>query len=156
MYPEDSSSGTEKRLKPDYEPSIGTANATTNTSVASTMSGPDCGGLNQSTTNVSSSTTPAVRERNRAAAWRYRHKMQTQIQGLEAKEEEVTSRRRSLIAYADQLRGEVFDLKNRVMEHANCDFRPIQNYLSREVGQGWGLQNQNELGYGPVSFPGMG
>lgn len=150
MYPEDPDPSSKKRVKLSSQPSAernaaGLANESTT---------PD--GLDRSAANTGSSTTPAIRARNRAAAWRYRHKIQTQIQELEAKEAEVTLKHRSLVASLDQLREGVFDLKNMVFKHAHCDFPPIQHYLSIEMGQTWIPQVQNELGAGPSSFPGTG
>lgn len=71
-----------------------------------------------------------VRTRNKAAATRYRLKIQNTVDRMEAEEREASLRRHALLACADRLRGEVNSLKTEVMQHANCGCPPISGYIS--------------------------
>lgn len=75
------------------------------------------------------------RDRNRAAASRYRAKTQAAFAQLEVEEREVSERRQSLLASASRLRDEVFQLKNELLRHADCDCPLIQGYLSHAAKQ---------------------
>ncbi|GAB1310600.1 Transcription factor atf21 [Madurella fahalii] len=75
------------------------------------------------------------RDRNRAAASRYRAKTQAAFAQLEAEEREASERHRSLLACAGRLRDEVFQLKNELLRHADCDCPFIQAYLSQAARQ---------------------
>ncbi|KAL2021628.1 hypothetical protein VTK56DRAFT_6981 [Thermocarpiscus australiensis] len=99
------------------------------------------------------SSNPDVQARNRAAASRYRAKTQAAFAQLEAEEREVSVRRQSLLAAADRLRGEVFQLKNELLRHADCDCPLIRDYLSHAAQQACaGLG----LGLGPGSLGSLG
>lgn len=71
-----------------------------------------------------------ARDRNRAAASRYRAKTQAALAQLEASEREARLRRQVLLARAGRLRDEVFALKNELLRHAGCDCPLIRGYLS--------------------------
>ncbi|KAK4171385.1 hypothetical protein QBC36DRAFT_305330 [Triangularia setosa] len=62
-------------------------------------------------------------------------KIQAAAAQLEANEQEVSERRRSLLEGAGQLREEVFNLKNEVLKHAGCDCPLIQAYLQHAARQ---------------------
>ncbi|KAK0656886.1 hypothetical protein B0T16DRAFT_385518 [Cercophora newfieldiana] len=71
-----------------------------------------------------------VRARNKTAASRYRAKTQTAIAMLEAKEENVSTRRQELMDCAAQLHEEIFYLKNEVLRQASCGCPLIAGYLT--------------------------
>lgn len=71
-----------------------------------------------------------IRTRNKAAATRYRLKIQNTVDRMEAEEREASLRRQALLACADRLRGEVNSLKTEVMQHANCGCPHISGYIS--------------------------
>lgn len=71
-----------------------------------------------------------VRTRNKAAATRYRLKIQNTVDRMEAEEREASLHRQALLAYADRLRGEVNSLKTEVMQHAKCGCPHISGYIS--------------------------
>lgn len=71
-----------------------------------------------------------TRARNKAAATRYRVKIQKTVDRVEAEEREASLRRQALLACADRLRGEVNSLKTEVMQHANCGCPHISGYIS--------------------------
>jgi hypothetical protein len=74
---------------------------------------------------------PTIQARNRAAASRYRAKTQAAFAQLEAEEREASVRNQSLLACAGQLRDEVFQLKNELLRHADCECPLIRGYLER-------------------------
>ncbi|KAK4672634.1 hypothetical protein QC763_104790 [Podospora pseudopauciseta] len=76
-----------------------------------------------------------LRSRNRQAAIRYRVKTQAAASRLEAEEQEISSRRKSLLTSVGQLREEVYNLKNEVLKHADCDCPLIQAYLAHAARQ---------------------
>lgn len=73
------------------------------------------------------------RQRNRAAATRYRHRVQSQIKTLEEEVEAVANERQSLVVCLEKLREEAYILKLELMRHANCDCPLIQDRLSRDI-----------------------
>nr|CDP22804.1 Putative protein of unknown function [Podospora anserina S mat+] len=76
-----------------------------------------------------------LRFRNRQAAIRYRVKTQAAAAQLEAEEQEISSRRKSLLTSVGQLKDEVYNLKNEVLKHADCDCPLIQAYLAHAARQ---------------------
>ncbi|KAL2139971.1 hypothetical protein VTI28DRAFT_4448 [Corynascus sepedonium] len=73
------------------------------------------------------------RRQKREAAARYRKKAQDLLDKLEAEEKRVRSEHRFLSVCADRLREELFNLKNEVLRHSDCDCPWIQGYLSYAV-----------------------
>ncbi|KAK1757103.1 hypothetical protein QBC47DRAFT_174960 [Echria macrotheca] len=71
-----------------------------------------------------------LRVRNRAAATRYRNRIQALGDKLEVEERQVEAERQYLLACANQLRGEVLHLRNEVLQHSGCGCPVIENYLS--------------------------
>lgn len=74
---------------------------------------------------------PTIQARNRAAASRYRAKTQAAFAQLEAEEHDASARNQTLLACAGQLRDEVFQLKNELLRHADCECPLIRGYLER-------------------------
>ena len=83
-----------------------------------------------------------IRARNKAAAVRYRAKMQAGIEKAELEEHEAEFRHSGLVARASQLREEVLQLKNELLAQASCGCPLIQGYLSNAAcnlyASGWG------------------
>ncbi|KAK0667325.1 hypothetical protein QBC41DRAFT_228770 [Cercophora samala] len=105
----------------------------------------------EGTTGGGGSGSGNLRTRNRQAAIRYRVKTQAAAAQLEAEEQEISLRRKTLLANAGQLREEVYYLKNEVLKHADCDCPLIQAYLAHAAQQVYsGLKG------GPVPPPGGG
>ncbi|KAK5661864.1 hypothetical protein OQA88_9969 [Cercophora sp. LCS_1] len=86
-----------------------------------------------------------VRSRNRAAATRYRNKIQAITDQLEAEEREASLQRQSLIACATQLREEVYHLKTAILQHSDCRDPLIQGYLSNATQQAYAVLATPEI-----------
>ncbi|KAK4205437.1 hypothetical protein QBC40DRAFT_249030 [Triangularia verruculosa] len=86
-----------------------------------------------------SSTSPTTgsqkHRRNRAAALRYRHKIQTQQQSIEEQAEKLSSKHQFLKEHLDQLRSEVYLLHNELFKHSNCNCPLIHDYLAHRAHQ---------------------
>jgi hypothetical protein len=70
-------------------------------------------------------------ERNRVAANRCRLKKKKEHEQIQGVLENETARRDILLAEVDALKEELWRLKNRVFEHANCDDHQISRQLSK-------------------------
>lgn len=92
-----------------------------------------------------------VRTRNKAAATRYRLKIQNTVDRMEAEEREASLRRQALLACADRLRGEVNSLKTEVMQHANCGCPPISGYISAATQHTLAAMAASPSSQGPFS-----
>jgi len=64
---------------------------------------------------------------------RYRNKIHTSISQLEDDERKMAALHKSLLAYCGQLTEEVYQLKNQLLLHGNCDCPVIQRYLRESV-----------------------
>ncbi|KAI1099222.1 hypothetical protein F4804DRAFT_322522 [Jackrogersella minutella] len=72
------------------------------------------------------------KERNRKAANKCRQKSKANIELLKDRERRLSQENKELKSTVYGLRTEVLYLKNEVLMHgANCDYEPIQNYLTR-------------------------
>lgn len=76
-----------------------------------------------------------VRARNKAAATRYRAKTMASIADMEDREHEAAVMRKELMACAGQLREEVCQLKDELLQQAGCGCPLIQGYLSGAAQQ---------------------
>jgi len=74
-----------------------------------------------------------VREKNRVAANKSRQKKRAWIEGLEQQAKDFNLEKLQLKAMERQLRVELLGLKERCLEHVDCDCGQIRNYLSRNV-----------------------
>lgn len=70
-------------------------------------------------------------ERNRVAANKCRLKKKKEHEQIQGALENETARRDILLAEVDVLKEELWRLKNRVFEHANCDDHHISRQLSK-------------------------
>jgi len=70
-------------------------------------------------------------ERNRVAANKCRLKKKKEHEQIQGVLENETARRDILLAEVDVLKEELWRLKNRVFEHANCDDHDISRQLSK-------------------------
>ena len=92
--------------------------------------------------------TAQARNRNRAAASRYRAKTQAAYAHLEAEERHASERHQALLACVARLREEVFRLKNELLRHADCGCPLVRGYLSRAAEEAWA--GRGGLGAGVV------
>ncbi len=69
------------------------------------------------------------RARNRTAAYKSRAKKSVEISNLEDNMQKMRDRRAELSTYVEELKSEVFMLKNEVLVHGQCDCPPIKQYL---------------------------
>ncbi|KAL2142925.1 hypothetical protein VTI28DRAFT_504 [Corynascus sepedonium] len=67
------------------------------------------------------------------AALRYRAKTHMRLATLELAEQEAGTQNQALRACADQLRQEVFKLKNELLEQSTCDCPLIRGFLAKEA-----------------------
>ena len=67
------------------------------------------------------------------AATRYRTRAQTIATELQAKKNEIETQNRSLHVCADQLHGELFQLKSEVLRQSVCGCPMMQRYVSMET-----------------------
>jgi len=86
-----------------------------------------------------------TRARNKTAATRYRAKTQATISIMEAEEREVSARRQALIACANQLREEVFHLKNEVLRQTDCGCPLIAGYLAEAARLAYSPGQESQL-----------
>jgi len=89
--------------------------------------------------------------RNKAAATRYRLKTQMTVERMEAEEREVSLRRQALLACADRLRGELFELKTEIMLHANCGCPRTNGYISAATQRALANMTRSPAPQPPVS-----
>ena len=73
------------------------------------------------------------RARNRVAAYKSRAKKSKEISHLEEDMQRARDRRAELSSYAEELKSEVFMLKNEILLHGQCEFPPIKQYLMSSV-----------------------
>ncbi len=92
--------------------------------------------------------TAQARNRNRAAASRYRAKTQAAYAQLEAEERHASERHQALLACVARLREEVFRLKTELLRHADCGCPLVRGYLSRAAEEAWA--GRGGLGAGAV------
>lgn len=110
----------------------GSASSSVNLSLNANANNPNS---NPNSNRASASDRSLNRNRNRAAASRYRAKTQAAFSRLEAAARDVSDHRQSLLARAGRLRDEVFQLKNELLRHADCDCPLIRGYLSHAAVQ---------------------
>ncbi|KAK3080073.1 hypothetical protein LTS18_003199 [Coniosporium uncinatum] len=76
-----------------------------------------------------------VREKNRVAANKSRQKKRAWIEGLEQQAKDLNVQKMQLKAMERQLRVELLGLKERCLEHVDCDCGQIRSYLSRNISR---------------------
>ncbi|KAH8895705.1 hypothetical protein GQ53DRAFT_819686 [Thozetella sp. PMI_491] len=90
------------------------------------------------------------RARNREAAYKSRAKKSKEISALEEDVQRARTRRTELSMYAEELRSEVFMLKNEILMHCDCDHAPIRQYLRNSISK---LQSGLLQGEGSANPP---
>ena len=78
-------------------------------------------------------TSPAIKKRNRIASNKSRNKKREDALRLESEEQDMERINRTLSACAANLTCVVYELKMKLLQHADCDFPLIQNYLINEA-----------------------
>lgn len=79
------------------------------------------------------SQTSSHKERNRAAANKFRSRKREDTDRLKVDEGELEKRNRELLNSAKQLKQEVYQLKMQLLKHSDCDCTLIQNYIKSEA-----------------------
>ncbi|KAL1626699.1 hypothetical protein SLS54_002862 [Diplodia seriata] len=72
-------------------------------------------------------------EKNRVAATRCREKRKTWTARLEDRHRQLSARNKLLRAELAGLHDAVYGLKELVLRHADCGFRPVDEYVAREA-----------------------
>ncbi|KAK4154069.1 hypothetical protein C8A00DRAFT_33172 [Chaetomidium leptoderma] len=108
---------------------------------------PSSGRPSRQSATTNPGTAARTRARNKAAATRYRIKMQNDIAKAEEKKRDAEFQRDSRLACVNQLREEVLQLKSELLEQASCGCPLIQGYLSdvaRTLDPGGGCREHPE------------
>ena len=76
-----------------------------------------------------------TREKNRIAADKCRSRRRQQEEKLKFRHDDLEQKHRSLLDAQSELMGEIYILKNMMMDHSSCDCRLIQDYLARSASE---------------------
>ncbi|KAH7033532.1 uncharacterized protein B0I36DRAFT_348577 [Microdochium trichocladiopsis] len=76
-----------------------------------------------------------LREKNRAAATKYRNKTRHDMMELQESERELAQKNKVLRTYIECLRNEILSLKTEVLRHGSCESQMIQEYIMETAMQ---------------------
>ncbi|KAJ5860881.1 uncharacterized protein N7529_008191 [Penicillium soppii] len=94
-------------------------------------------------------------ERNRIAANKCRERKKREHKQIERRLSDETEKKEMLLAQLNCLREEVWDLKNIIFQHAECDDHQINNQLRRMTQTAMGTQSVPQKAHSDMAAPDM-